>query len=160
MLVRMQLSQILRRCTLALMEGNWWWKICITRKRVYLNNAYCLKKLLKQWLLCSLHAGLPIRYCGTWKIIVFFVLAFFILQSGSVLFAQLEIWKANSMEDTHLDVNNLLCDTNTQSSPSIDISDGRFYINSSYLTEYFSNWELLQKKMLNALRKNMLVKWK
>ncbi|XP_065225959.1 DNA-binding protein D-ETS-4 [Planococcus citri] len=45
-------------------------------------------------------------------------------QCGSILFAQLEIWKVNSMEDTHLDVNTLLCDTNAQSSsPSVDISD-------------------------------------
>lgn len=53
------------------------------------------------------------------------------LQCGSILFAQLEIWKVNSMEDTHLEVNNLLCDSNTQSTTSIDVSDG-MYIFAKY----------------------------
>lgn len=64
-------------------------------------------------------------------------LCIFCSQCGSILFAQLEIWKVNSMEDTHLDVNNLLCDTNAQSSsPSIDVSDGE-YIVFFFITEKY-----------------------
>lgn len=63
-----------------------------------------------------------------------FILFFF--QCGSILFAQLEIWKVNSMEDTHLDVNNLLCENNGQSSSSsIDLSDGKFFLNIAYQIE-------------------------
>ncbi|CAH0765592.1 unnamed protein product [Bemisia tabaci] len=46
-------------------------------------------------------------------------------QSGSLLYAQLEIWKAVCLEDTHLDVSNLLYDSpaSQSNSSSIEMTD-------------------------------------
>lgn len=47
--------------------------------------------------------------------------------TGVILYAQLEVWKAASMEDSHLNVNNFLCDAakaqNDNVAISIDITD-------------------------------------